>query len=139
MYSKAVPLWLDYSHMTKISDKSYEYKHEFFWTIHTDIYQVKWKWKLVNISFSRVKDEPNLVWIDDIQYSNAEINSFWIIKNSINAVPLVWKPCDYWHQTPYNDEENPEKNVWYWSYADIRDLYQDNPIIKHYKKLEWLS
>ena len=138
MYSKAIPSWLDYSHMTKLLDKSYEYKHEFLWTIHTDIYQVNWKWKLVNIFFSRAIDEPNLVWIDDIQYSNSEINSFWITKKSINAVPLVWKPCDYWHQTPYNDVKNPEKSVWYWSYADIRDLYQDNPIIKHYKKLECL-
>ena len=136
MYEMAVPSELDYKNMNY--KKSFTYQHEHLWIIKTDVYQASWMWEKVNIHFSRAEETPNKVWIDDIQYSDADINSFWILGKSINAAPLVWKPIDYWNQTPYNPKDDSEKWIG-GSYADIRDLYQENPIIKHYKQIQGLS
>ena len=135
MYERAVPSELNYMNMNY--KESYTYKNDNLWIIQTDIYQASRSWRLVDIYFSRAESEPNLVWIDDIQYPDAEINSFWIMNKSINAVPLVWKPIDYRDQSPYNLKDHIHLRKW-WNYVDMRNLYQDNPIIKHYKKLEWL-
>lgn len=93
-------------------------------------------WKDVEIFFSSTETEPDLVWIDQIQYKNQDINSYWIAKNQINGGRLTVKPIEYSHQTP----------IWYkesykWqkfdggSYIDIRPIYQESPIIKKYKEL----
>ena len=134
MYEKAVPSSLDYKNME--FKKSIAYENTYLWIVETDIYQTTWNWKLVDIYFSRAKKEPDKVRIDEIKYADAKINSFWIINESINAIPLVWKPIDYRKQTPYNRENNPEKG--YGDYADMREIYQNNPIIKYYKSLKWI-
>lgn len=144
VYGQIKPMWLDYLWMKKVYDWSYSYNHEKLWKVITDIYQAKWNWKLINILFSKTEKEPNKVWIQEIQYADAKVNSFWIINNPINAAPLTWKPIEYWDNTPYLadvgfwSDTDTEVSFRNWDYVDIRQLYQDNPIIKHYKKLEWL-
>lgn len=140
MYARAVPKWLDYIHMKKLQKKTYKYNNKHVWVVNTDVYQMNRNWNFVNIFFSRAEKKPNEVWIDEVQYADAEINSFWIIKKSINAAPLTWKPYEYDKQSPYINYRkwvNP-KPSYSGKYVDVRYLYQDNPIIKHYKKLEKL-
>ena len=96
---------------------------------------MKYNWRDVDIYFSRSeKDSPNKVRIENIVYSDAKINSFWLYNEQINGWPLVAKPMDY---ATSSARQVPVKRngTRYWSYMDIRDLYQENPIIKKYKEL----
>jgi hypothetical protein len=69
--------------------------------------------------------------MDNIQYKNQQINSYWIAAQQINAWWLTKKPMDYIEQAP----------KWYkWKtyfdkYMDFRPLYQESPLIKRYKEL----
>ena len=97
-----------------------------------------WNGKPIDIHFARARhNSPEKIWIDDIVYSDAKINSFWTYDRQINAAPLTAKPIEYINQSP--------KNMWLWHktyewYVDIRDLYQGTPLIKKYKEkfLRWL-
>ena len=147
MYGKLVPTWLDYQHMEPLREETYWYNHQFLWNVQTDVFKCNWNWRPLKIYFSRAMDDESLVRIDNITDFYWKINSFWIQEKWINASPLIAKPVDYIDQTPYwgwdipddvwnrfdvNDDGEPD-------YVDIRDLYQNNPIIKHYKKIRWLK
>ena len=130
-YKKLIPEWLEYKDMKKASWKKYTYEHKYFGKVDVDVYRMKYNWTDVDIYFWRSrKDSPNKVRIENIVYADAKINSFWLYDNQINAWPLVAKPIDYRSQLPKDWNW-----VNYWEYADIRDLYQENPIIKRYKEL----
>ena len=88
-------------------------------------------WKDIEIFFSHTENEPNLVWIDNIQYKNQKINSYWIPSQQINAWWLTKKPMDYTTQLP---KWYKWTAVWF-DYEDIRPLYQESPLIKKYKEL----
>lgn len=147
MYEKLVPKWFDYQHMTPIREEKYEYNHQYLWKVQTAVYKCNWNWRPLKIYFSRAQDNESLVRIDNIIDYEWKINSFWIHERWINASPLISKPVEYIKQTPYMDVAT---NVWNrfdrdkdWEidgddYVDIRSIYQSNPIIKHYKKLEGL-
>lgn len=131
-YKNLVPDWLKYKRMVCNSDESYSYYHDYLWQINVQVCSMKWNGKKVNVHFAHAKNSPNKVWIDNIVYSDAKINSFWIYDKQINAWPLVAKPIDYNSQVPIDFRSH--RPIWWSSYIDIRDLYQENPIIKRYKR-----
>ena len=145
MYEKLVPTWFDYQHMEPLNEETYWYNHQFLWRVQTDVFKCKRNWRPLKIYFSRALDNESLVWIDNITDYEWKINSFWIQEKWINASPLIVKPIDYIKQTPY--EEMPVEiwtkfdvnDDWIPDYVDIRDIYQNNPIIKHYKKIKGLE
>jgi hypothetical protein len=87
--------------------------------------------KDVEIFFSHTEKEPDLVWIDSIQYKNQLMNSYWIPAKQINAWWITKKPVDYFCQCP-NNGDFPCIGM---RYRDIRSLYQWHPLIKKYKEL----
>lgn len=139
IYDNLVPAWLNYKDIHKVVGENYQYQHLDFWTINVNVYETNWNWKKIKIHFWSVKNNhPEKIWIDNIIYSEDEVNTFWTYKKPINAAPLVAKPADYEEQSPCFWSEKMKFKLSS-SNMDIRDLYQDNPIIKHYKKIEWLS
>lgn len=138
IFDKLVPMWLNYSEMYKVKWENYKCNHIDFWEININVYETTRNWKKVKIHFWSVKNNhPEKIWIDNITYSDDEVSSFWTYKNPINAAPLVGKPADYDDQSPDFWEKIMDYKLPSWN-MDIRDVYQDNPIIKHYKKLEKL-
>jgi hypothetical protein len=145
MYEKLVPTWFDYQHMEPLNEETYWYNHQFLWRVQTDVFKCNWNWRPLKIYFSRAEDNKSLVWIDNITDYEWKINSFWIQEKWINASPLIAKPVDYIKQTPYEEMPNDTwtkfdvNDDWIPDYVDIRDIYQNNPIIKHYKKIKGLE
>ena len=128
-------LWkgINLNEMKIIKWKWYTYKHEYLWTIEVQVWTLKRNWKDINIYFAHEKNDPqNRVRVEEVRYTDAQINSFWIYDKQINASPLTWKPIDYTQQVPTDMQWN--QKIWT-NYIDIRDLYQENPIIMKYKEL----
>lgn len=128
--------WLDYKAMSPKSWANYSYQHDFLWNVEVEVYSVRYNGKPVDIHFARAKQSPDKVWIENIVYSDAKLNSFGIYDKQINAGPLTAKPIDYERQVPFDMRWNP--HLW-GKYIDIRDLYQGTPIIKQYKQLKNIS
>ena len=125
--------WLDYKAMSPKSWANYSYKHDFLWNVEVEVYSMQYDGNPVDIHFARAKQSPDKVWIENIVYSDAKLNSFGIYDKQINAGPLTAKPIDYKSQVPFDMIWNPR--LWE-NYIDIRDLYQGTPIIKQYKQLK---
>ncbi len=125
--------WLDYKAMSPKSWANYSYQHDFLWNVEVEVYSMQYNGKPVDIHFARSEQSPDKVWIENIVYSDAKLNSFGIYDKQINAGPLTAKPIDYESQVPFDMIWNPR--LW-GHYIDIRDLYQGNPIIKQYKQLK---
>lgn len=125
--------WLDYKAMSPKSRANYSYEHEFLWNVEVEVYSMQYNGNPVDIHFARAEQSPDKVWIENIVYSNAELNSFGTYDKQINAGPLTAKPIDYKSQVPLDMWWNP--HLW-GKYIDIRDLYQGTPIIKQYKQLK---
>ena len=125
--------WLDYKAMSPKSWANYSYQHDFLWNVEVEVYSMQYNGKPVDIHFARSEQSPDKVWIENIVYSDAKLNSFGIYDKQINAGPLTAKPIDYESQVPFDMRWNP--HLW-GNYIDIRDLYQGTPIIKQYKQLK---
>lgn len=127
-------LWIDENSFNLEVWKTYEYYHEYFEDyVVVNVCNTKMWWKDVEIFFSHTRKEPDLIWIDNIQYKDQQMNSYWIPAKQINAWWLTKKPMDYPTQCPeYNKLPNAGG---YSDYKDIRLLYQENPLIKKYKEL----
>lgn len=125
--------WLDYKAMSPKSWANYSYQHDFLWNVEVEVYSMQYNGKPVDIHFARTEQSPDKVWIENIVYSDAKLNSFGIYDKQINAGPLTAKPIDYERQVPFDMRWNP--HLW-GKYIDIRDLYQGTPIIKQYKQLK---
>ena len=125
--------WLDYKAMSPKSWANYSYQHDFLWNVEVEVYSMQYDGNPVDIHFARAKQSPDKVWIENIVYSDAKLNSFGIYDKQINAGPLTAKPIDYKSQVPFDMIWNPR--LWD-NYIDIRDLYQGTPIIKQYKQLK---
>ena len=125
--------WLDYKAMSPKSWANYSYQHDFLWNVEVEVYSMQYNGKPVDIHFARAKQSPDKVWIENIVYSDAKLNSFGTYDKQINAGPLTAKPIDYDSQVPFDMRWNP--HLW-GHYIDIRDLYQGTPIIKQYKQLK---
>lgn len=128
--------WLDYKAMSPKSWANYSYQHDFLWNVEVEVYSMQYNGKPVDIHFARTEQSPDKVWIENIVYSDAKLNSFGIYDKQINAGPLTAKPIDYERQVPFDMRWNP--HLW-GKYIDIRDLYQGTPIIKQYKQLKNIS
>lgn len=125
--------WLDYKAMSPKPWANYSYQHDFLWNVEVEVYSMQYNGKPVDIHFARAKQSPDKVWIENIVYSDAKLNSFGTYDKQINAGPLTAKPIDYERQVPFDMRWNP--HLW-GHYIDIRDLYQGTPIIKQYKQLK---
>jgi hypothetical protein len=128
-YNKIVPNWLDFQNMRLNPWKSYTYKHDFLWTVNVQVCTIKRNWIDLDFHFSRAINSPDKVRIENVVYSDAKINDFWVYDKQVNAGPLIAKPIDYATQVPVDRQW---KRYWE-NYMDIRDLYQWNPIIQRYK------
>jgi hypothetical protein len=122
--------WLKYENMKAQTDKNYSYEHTYLWKVNVEAYTMDRNWESILVYFSK-SEKDNKVWIENVTYLDAKINSFWTYDKQINASPLTAKPIDYKSQAPSDLSSKS-----YWSdYIDIRDLYQENPIIRKYKEL----
>jgi hypothetical protein len=132
-FYRRLGLGIDTNGMNIVEWKWYTYEHQYLWTIEVKVCRLNYNWKDLDFSFARAKGDPqNRVRIEEVNYADAEISSFWIYDKQINAAPLTWKPVDYVEQVPIDMQSN--RKIWD-KYIDIRDLYQENPIIKKYKEL----
>lgn len=94
--------------------------------------KVSWtfKWKPIEITYARsASNEPDLIWVESINFANSEISSLWIDKEKINWGILTAKPLEYPSQTP-DYIRNSKTSKMYWGYYDIRGSIQSNPLIK---------
>ncbi len=128
-YNKMIPNWLDFQNMKLNPRKAYTYQHDYLWSVNVQVCTIKRNWIDLDFHFARAINSPDKIRIENVVYSDAKINSFWVYDKQVNAGPLVAKPIDYDRQVP-----SDRNGVRYWSsYMDIRDLYQWNPIIQWYK------
>jgi hypothetical protein len=114
--------------------------HEFFWEkVNIVIWKTIFNWESVDVIFAFRDKEPNLVWIEDIRYSNVKINSHGIPEKLINWWLLTTKPFEYKDQVPLSikkhsmREKNDHDNK---IYIDIRPYIQNNPLIKQFKLMK---
>lgn len=112
--------------------KWYTYEHQYLWTVEVQICRLNFNWKNIDFHFARVKDDPlNRVRIEQLTYADAKLTSFLVYDKQINAAPLTWKPIEYVIWVPYDMYKN--ERIKGSDYIDIRDLYQENIIIKRFK------
>ena len=129
--------WIKLESIRPKMDWVYSYRHKYLWIIDVQICEIDWNGTLINIHFARSRNNhPEKVWIDDMTYPNVKINSFWTYNRQINAAPLTAKPIEYRLQSPKRMEENYQT---FGGYVDIRDLYQENPIIVKFKEISWIK
>lgn len=127
--------WINLDSMKPKENWIYSYQHKYLWTIDVQICEIDWNGTPINIHFARSRNNhPEKIWIDNMTYPNARINSFWTHDRQINAAPLTAKPIEYTSQAPKNMTLNHQV---FGHYVDIRDLYQENPIIIKYKERFW--
>lgn len=85
------------------------------------------------------EDNPFLVWVENICFANETINSYGIPACSISAGILTAKPVDYTDQIPnsiiYDSKRYYPPGVTHYSYTDIREYMQQNPLIVKFKEL----
>jgi hypothetical protein len=129
---ESVPEWLDYEHMA-YTWKSYSYIHHYLWEVIVEVYTIERNGMNLDFHFAKASNSQDKVRIENVVYSDAKINSFWVYDKQINAWPLVAKPIDYRSQAPRDWDWTPYWQESWQDYVDIRDLYQWNPIIKRYK------
>ena len=127
--------WIDINSLEINPNKKYTYHHDYLGEINTNVAQWKLGWKDIEIFFSSTKNEPNLARIDQVQYKDQEVNSYWIASKQINWWLLTAKPIDYIHQTPKEWAKQHDLERIAWSYVDIWPIYQESPLIKKYKEL----
>ena len=128
-------LWKDFNlnDMRLLEWRWYTYEHQFLWTIEVQVCRLNYKWEDIDFHFAREKNDPfNRVRIEQLTYAEAKVNSFWVYDRQINASPLTWKPIEYDSRVP-DDMRKNEKFAGS-NYIDVRDLYQENPIIKWFKR-----
>lgn len=140
-YSELKIQWLDLQSMKIEKDKSYGFNHDHLWEIGVDVVKMKRGWRDVDVHFAHAKnDNPDQVFITNVVYADAKINSFWMYDRQINAWPLVAKPIDYAVSQAWQVPVDANYKMYGGTYMDIRDLYQENPLIKSYKQhmLAWV-
>jgi hypothetical protein len=135
-YNELVPEWLDYKHMKINPSKWYTYYHKYLWKINVQVCTIKRNGRDLDFHFARAVNSPDKVRIENVTFSDNQLNSWWLYKRQINAWPLVAKPVDYDGQCPNWPEKDQLLPKFINSeYRDIRILYQWNPIIKKFKKI----
>ncbi len=131
---------VDTSGMKIVEWKWYTYEHQYLWTIEVKVCRLNYNWKDLDFSFAKVKNDPqNRVRIEEVNYADAKVSSFWIYNKQINAAPLTWKPIDYANERHWQVPKDQNWTRYWWTYMDIRDLYQENPIIKRFKELSQID
>lgn len=119
--------------------KGYTYNHDHLWEVDTIIGKTYFDGKWVDVVFAFEKSNPSLVWVENIYFTHTKINSFGIPNESINAGILTAKPIDYTHQIPksiiYDSKRYSIPGVTDYSYTDIREYMQQNPLIVKFKEL----
>lgn len=98
---------------------------------------------IVAILAHKTDDSPELYWIEEITLDNSPITSYWIPKHRISSGLLTVKPYEYGAQIPEFIKKdmrrnNPSADIYLDESYDIREYIQDNPIIREFKKIQWL-
>ena len=117
--------------------------HTFLWEVDTTIWATSFNGKQVEVIFAQAKDNPSLVWIEDILIIGSKIDSFWIPNDIVNGWLLTTKPVDHKSQLP-EFLRGDERLKYYTSstgldYVDIRVFLQENPLIRTFKKMHWIN
>lgn len=110
-----------------------EQLHKYLWKVEIIIWKTIFWNQPVELYFARTQDNPDLIWIEDIQFTNSPINSFWIKKEAINWWLLTNKPLQYIHHVPSCLAEYYKWEAIDDMYCDIRPFIQENPIIRAFK------
>lgn len=127
--------WLDLENLSAKENGNYSYNHKYLWPVYVKICTTTWNGVPIDIHFARARDNsPEKIWIDNIVFSDAKINSFWTYDKQINAAPLTAKPIEYITQVPIDMVESWHQVFEDDLYVDIRDLYQETPLIRKCKE-----
>ncbi len=122
---------LDLKSMKIDSKKWYTFYHDLLESnVNVDVVDMNLNGLGITVHFARADDRPDKVFITNIIRNDAKINSFGMYDKQLNAGPLTAKPIDYEEQAPYIPNSKTFKDG---IYRDIRDLYQETPLIKEYK------
>lgn len=139
MFNNLDVWWIDlnFTNLVKWKDMN----HKYLWKIETNIITTKLDWKEIDITFANsATNNPNLVWVENIEFTNSKINSYWFSSETINAWLLTTKPIEYYSQMPkwvrLQSLNREVELVSYDDYVDIRDIIQWNPLIQAYKSIE---
>jgi hypothetical protein len=88
--------------------------HNTLWEVKTETIKIKTKdWKEIEVTFAKAigKDnKENLMWVENIKFSNAWISNYWIPSEIINWWLLTTKPIEYYFQTPHSIAKVGESN-----------------------------
>ena len=127
--------WLDLENLSAKENGNYSYNHKYLWPVYVKICTTTWNGVPIDIHFARARDNsPEKIWIDNIVFSDAKINSFWTYDKQINAAPLTAKPIEYITQAPIDMVASWHQVFEDDLYVDIRDLYQETPLIRKCKE-----
>ena len=143
-YENLTALWLDYKNMESIPNQNFSYENYYLWKINVKAYRIKYNDKNLIFYFSNaVNDKKKQVRIENVTYEDSPLDVSWLPTKQINFWPLAAKPIEYNTQVSKEIRDDRSRDIYSkdWKatyYKDIRDVYQNNPIIKQYKKLEWL-
>jgi len=128
-----IPKWFDFVNLTLWQSL----QHKYLWEVNTYVLEAKYMWKKVEIVFwSSINNKPDLVWVEDIRYTDSKVNSHWIPIDTFNSWLFTTKPLEYVQQT---SADIVNKSQRFWDYVDIREYIQENPLIKLWKSfIDWL-
>lgn len=119
--------------------KGSSYIHDYLWRVHTVVGRTIFNGESIDVVFAMAEDNPFLVWVENICFANETINSYGIPACSISAGILTAKPVDYTDQIPnsiiYDSKRYYPPGVTHYSYTDIREYMQQNPLIVKFKEL----
>lgn len=111
-------------------------------TCHFNSTNPKFNWRPVEIVVQHSVNEPWLLWVENIVFSDSHISSFWNASDQISWWVLTAKPREYESRLPESiktDFNIKKSEDWY--YKDIRWVIQSNPLLTVFrnKYSEWSS
>lgn len=149
---------MDMENMHTIPQKNYSFHHNYLWLVEVEVMRAKRNDQDIDIHFAIPEKDSEKIYINKIIPSDAFINSFGIYNRQLNIWPLAIKPIDYEDQLPedfkwaiknykylihipkYQQKAQeivrkfPIVETHFGNYYDIRELFQETPLIKSYKE-----
>ncbi len=127
-----LPEWLSIENIVKNGNNR---SHAYLWDVQSEIMVGELNGKKIQIEIAHAVNQPNLFWVENISYAQKDISSFLIDANQIAWWLFTNKPLEYETQVPKSLKEDSELKHWE-QYIDIREVTQDNPLIKMYKEMK---
>ena len=126
--------WFDLRMFRRVNSTRETQMHKYLWEIEINRFQTSLNWKIVEIVYANTPSEPWLIWIENIYYPTAIMNSYWLPKASVNAWLLTTKPYEYKSQVPYDIIAQWRREG---RYVDVRPFIQENPLIRRFRQEMW--